>query len=465
MRDRLPLVLFVASLVLLAALAGLLAGVFRVPPYAAVADGVKTAQVIADRLDRKDRGMFKRFASVGPADAPGQRIETRDGAALADPVLFYGGRFQFSDLCGDEGCLAVEFGRDQQPVHAYPYRPREIFAANVTGEYPYEAPLFSFARDARPTSVQRFSNGDLLVVFQNKDTFPYGGGVGRVAPDGRPRWFRWDYSHHWATRADDDRLLVPGFELGTKPIEVEIGDKRVKICEGGRPLLDTINVLDGAGRLTAQIRLVEKLLASPYRAILQQTSDACDPIHLNYIDVLDDSAAGIDGLAPGDLVASLRNLSAFVVLDARDGTIKRLVNGTFFQQHSVSHLEASRFLLFDNHGADDEHGPSRLLMVDVATGRETTVFPNDATPPELGQLFSAAAGKIDISADRQRAIVVFSAEGTAVEVRLADGTVLSVFRAIGDVSHVADLDEDKRRSQAGIFWLYGVDYLDPPEGG
>lgn len=463
MRDRLPLVLFVASLALLAALAGLLAGIFRWAPYPAVADGVKTAQVIIDRLDAKDRGTFKRFASFKPAEAPAHRIETRDGPALAEPVLFYGGRFQFSDLCGDEGCLAVEFARDGRPVRAYPYRAREIFAANVTGEYPYEAPLFSFARDARPTSVQRLGNGDLLVVFQNRDTFPYGGGVGRVGPDGHPRWFRWDYSHHWATRVDDQRLLVPGFELGSAPIEVNIGkDRRVKVCESGRPLLDTINVLDGNGRLTAQIRLVEKLLESPYRAVLQHTSDACDPIHLNYIDVLDDSAAGIAGLQPGDLVASLRNVSAFVVLDARDGTLKRLVNGTFFQQHAVSHLEGSRFLLFDNHGADDEHGPSRLLMVDVATGQETTVFPNDATPPELGQLFSGEAGKIDISSDRQRAIVVFSAEGTAVEVRLADGAVLSVFRAVSDVSHVVELNEDKRRSQAGIFWLYGVDYLDSP---
>jgi hypothetical protein len=462
MRDRLPLVLFVFAVALLGAILGALASDRQWLPYRVAADGIKTATETRNKLRKKDHGTFLEFADLPAADAPQHRIRRLGGEVPAEPVLFFGGRFQFADLCGAEGCLAVEFGSDLRPVHAYPYRPEEIFRANVTEEFPYETNLFSFARDAYPLSVQRFDNGDLLVVFQNEGTFPYGGGVARIDAEGHPRWFRWDYSHHWATRVNDDRLLVPGLEIGTGTIRLMVGDYRVKLCQDGKPLLDTINVLDGDGRLTSQIRLMDKLLESPYRAVLQQTSDACDPTHLNYIETLDESAAGVEGLAPGDLVASLRNLSAFVILDPRDGTIKRLVNGTFFQQHSVHHVGGSRFLMFDNHGADPRYGPSRLLLVDVATGQETTVFPNDATPPELRKLFSETAGKVDLSPDRQRAIVAFTWAGTAVEVRLEDGAVLRVFKALGDVSQMADLDPDERRERAGLFKLYGVDYLASP---
>ena len=41
-------------------------------------------------------------------------------------------------------------------------------------------------------------------------------------------------------------------------------------------------------------------------------------------------------------------------------------------------------------------------------------------------------------------------------------TVLGVFSAVSDVSHVAALDERKRHARAGLFRLYGVDYLVPP---
>ena len=462
MRDQLPVALLVLAIVLVSATGGALIRSYELAPYRLAADGIKTAGAIVDKLRKDDVAEFLEFADVLPASAPQERIRTFGSDSLADPVLFFGGRFQFPELCGPDGCLAVEFGRDKKPIRTIPYRPEEIFRANITDEYPHETTLFSFREDACPTGILRFGNGDLLVVFRGDGTFPFGGGVARVDAAGHPRWFRWDYSHHWATRVDDDRLLVPGMRVGQGTIKFKVGRKNKKLCRDGRPLLDTVNIIDGSGRLTAEFPLLDKLVESPFRAVLQHTTDECDPLHLNYVDVLDESVTGIAGLAPGDLVVSLRNISAFAIVDGRDGTFKRLVNGTFFKQHSVQHLEGSRFLLFDNQGAEARHGPSRLLMVDIATGDEVTVFPNDATPAELRTLFSRVRGKVDISPDRQRVIAVFSEEGTAVEVRLADGAVLGVFSAVGDVSHVAALDERKRHARAGLFRLYGVDYLVPP---
>lgn len=98
----------------------------------------------------------------------------------------------------------------------------------------------------------------------------------------------------------------------------------------------------------------------------------CDPTHLNFAHVLGEDAAAC--IAPGDLVASLRNLSAFAIFDKHDQRLKRFVRDSFYRQHGVRHLQKAKFVLFDNFGADAAHGPARLLTVDLATGRETTVF-------------------------------------------------------------------------------------------
>ena len=168
--------------------------------------------------------------------------------------------------------------------------------------------------------------------------------------------------------------------------------------------------------------------------------DHCDPLHLNSVHVLgkDAEGAGEDDLAPGDLMVSLRNLDAFAVLDRRTHRVKRLVRGSFAWQHAVLHLEGSRFLMLDNHGEvwGDEKGSSRLLMVDVANGEETTIFPNAATPGDLRSFFYTwVRGDISLSPDRRRVIVTISHSGRAFEVRLSDGALLTLFHDVHDVSH------------------------------
>ena len=160
-------------------------------------------------------------------------------------------------------------------------------------------------------------------------------------------------------------------------------------------------------------------------------------------------------------MVSLRNLSAFGILDRTSHRLKKLVRGRFFWQHSVTHLEGAKFLMFDNWGSDGVHGPSRLLMVDLADGKETTIFPNDRTPEHLRDLFTYYAGHISISPDRRRCIVTYSHERAAVEVRLADGAVLSVFTNLHDMSHLTTtMLPDERKTKAVGLRLNSIKYID-----
>ncbi len=458
MSDRLPKLIFFFAISLGCLIYGILIGTMKIFPHDVIFNGIKTGKSLAAGLFREDNASFIAFTEVPKEDAVAGRVVALGGATLEDPILFYGGRFEFLELCPESGCLAVEMDTMGEVLHAYPYQPEAIHADTNGARLAYEEAFFQPARDVIPIGRTQYPNGDLLVTFNSKSTFPYGGGVARVDRSGNPVWFNRDYSHHWPTLLDDESALVPGLKIGASPLKFrEHGTTHLE-CSTGQPVHDVVNVIGGDGRLIRQLDLMEALIASPYRSILKDTPDPCDPLHLNYIDQLGPDVVGIEGAAPGDYVVSLRNLDAFAIIDPQTGRFKRWVNGTFFRQHSVRHLEGGKFLLFDNHGGYGTGSVSRLLMVDLETGLEKSIFPNPSTPESLKDLFSLLRGKVDISPDRERVLVSFSETSKAVELRLSDGAVLHIFTSMHDVSSVAHFPED-RLTHAARFRLFGVDYL------
>ena len=470
--EKSSIVLLVVAVMLTVFAYGVLVGTHQFFPYRIVVDGIKTGQALFD-TSQKQQGRvihLRGFSEVAPENVATSRIRFMAGATLSGPLLWYGGRYRFLEQCPGDGCLAVAFSAAGEVAQAWPYRPAELEraaqAASVD-EFPYEIhPAFSFARDMVLIGVKMYPNRDLLVTFHSADAFPFAGGVARIDSDGRPVWFRRDYSHHWPQLLTDDTALVPGLLLATEDIGFEVA-KRTSFtldCPYDRPHLDTVNIIDGQGRLLQRINLVDVLLRSPFVPLLRHTLDPCDPLHLNYVTQLGPDAARTWGMAPGDLVVSLLNLNAFAIVGRESLRLKRLVTGSFFQQHAVTHLGGSKFLMLDNQGSDGTNGPSRLLEIDLSTGRETTVFPNAGTPDFLRGLFSWDSGKIDISPNRERAMVVFTRAGIAVEVRLSDGAVLNVFTSLHDVSDVEQLDE-RRRTKAASFDILGLDYIHSTPGG
>ena len=408
--------------------------------------------------------------------AVASRIESLDGGSLREPVFWYGGRFQFMEICPEWGCLAVQFGPDGEVAQAWPLRPDllEQAADAAAAEYAHRStPGFSFARDAEPQGILRYPNGDLLVVFfnQNGNVPTDAGGAVRVDRRGYPVWFRRDLSHHWPHMENDGSVLVLARSFGDNPILVPLNDgggQHVELrCEGRRPWLESVNVIDGDGRLLDSIDLTGAMLDSPFAPVLfepynrrRRPPRPCDLLHPNFIHRVGGDVRDVRDVSSGDLVVSMAGVSAFAILDAGSGRVKRVVRGSFRRQHAVHHWQDSRFLLFDNQGSDGVNGPARLLMVDLADGRETTIFPNAGTPEALRGLRSTFMGKISISPDRRRALVVFRS-GVAVEVRLSDGAALRVFRSLHDVSGLEQFPEE-RATRPAVFRMTGLDYVQAP---
>ena len=496
--ERLPAgLLFVAAL-LSAFSYGVATIEYEIFPHRHIVEGLKAYRIIAEGL-HTGRVMFKVegsgptnalhagvSSSIAAREAAANRIEFVEGDRLSDPVLWFGGAYQFTDVCPKYGCLAVAFDTNGKVAHAWPWRPHEMeraatsSAANGGGA---ERTLpYPFTETVYPIGMAQYANGHLLVVFHSTDNlndFLFARGLARIDADGYPVWYRRNASHHWPQMLEDEVALVPGAKYGDGDLSFNIGQERVdapciETVDGrlryDRLVIELVNFMDGDGRLLRSLNLTDALLESDYAPILQYNldrQDNCDPLHLNFIRRIETDAGGVPGVTPGDLVASFRNIDAFAVIDPESGRIKRLVRGSFMRQHSVQHLEGSTFVMFDNQSGKEL---SRLLAVDLATGLETTVFPNANTPANL-HLYSRVAGNVSVSPDRRRAVVSYSDEGVALEVRLSDGAVLNKFTSLHDISRIDAFTDDAkhipapwpllRRTKAAVFRIFGLTYIPP----
>ena len=461
--------LFVVAIAMAGFGTGAFVGHYRVFPYEIMREAVQGVRAIVRDVTDTTAGqdhLERRVSEFPASEVAVNRIQ--DPEALTAGLLWPGGEGMFREYCPQRGCIAVEFSATGDVVHAYPYRLDEIADWKKIVDLPRGKvhPLQSLELFQLPHAVRRYSNGDLLVTFTYRNGAPGKGGAARIDRNGIPVWVRSDYSHHWPTifsTPDGQELaLVPGMTVGDVPVEEKLG----RSLAGSRidchryNEADHLVLMKGNGVVLRRIPIIDRILESPFAALLFHTTSPCDILHLNYIDRIREDVRDIPGVDPGDYVVSLRNISAFGILDSQTGEVKHLARGTFIHQHSVQHLSGSEFILFDNHGADAKNGPSRVLVVDLAGGavRERTVYPTDDTPQDL-VIYSRVRGNIEISEDRGRLIVSSSDQGIGLELQVSDGVVLNVFRNIHDMSGLS-LNLEETGGMAIYFVLKDLQYVE-----
>ena len=448
---------------------GAFVGHYRVFPYEIMREAVQGVRAIVRDVTDTPAGqdhLERRVSKFPVSEVAVHRI--RNPEALTTGLLWAGGEGMFREYCPERGCLAVEFSPTGDMVHAYPYRLDELDDWKKVVDrprgtaHPFQPPdLFQM-----PHAARMYSNGDLLVTFTYRNGAPGKGGVARIDRDGLPVWVRSDYSHHWPTiftSPDGQELaLVPGLTLVNVPDEEKLDDRLSGFWASCREHneADHLVLMRGDGTVLQDIRLIDMILESPFAAMLFHTTSPCDILHLNYIDRIREDVRDIPGVVPGDYVVSLRNISAFGIVDSQTGEIKLMVRGTFIHQHSVQHLRGSEFILFDNHGADFETGPSRVLVVDLAGGavRERTVYPTGATPDDL-RIYSSNRSNVSISKDRKRVLVASANQGLALELQVSDGMILNVFRNIHDMSGLS-LNLEEAGDRAIYFVFKDLQYVE-----
>ena len=410
--DRLFAALFVLGLGALAYAYGVASAKFELFPYEFVNRGWVAAKALYQAASDDGVPGMLTFEATGKAFST-----PRPDDADADLILMTGGAGTLMDHCPKLGCLAWLMDRQGTIHHAWPIDPDEPWGdtERVSGDTQVE----SFY----PTSLHMYDNGDLLVSYHGRNTYPYGVGLAKFDKNGALLWKNENFSHHKLHVGSEGRIYTPAHKIIDSSVLKLADTNQQTQCEDSRFYDDVIYVLDQDGVVIDEISILQSLFESGYAGLVRLTEDPCDPIHLNDVRTLSASdAAEYPRLSRGDLLVSLRNISTLAVIDPVTKRVKWLVAGITIRQHSPHYVGNDQILVFDNLGGPADKGGSRLVKIDLTSEASETVFPR-ADSPNL-DFFTDLSGNFDLDPRRSRALVALTMQGRIVELDLRSGQVL-----------------------------------------
>ncbi|MEO0973948.1 MAG: arylsulfotransferase family protein, partial [Pseudomonadota bacterium] len=142
--------------------------------------------------------------------------------------------------------------------------------------------------------------------------------------------------------------------------------------------------------------------------------------------------------APGDLMLSLRNINALVVVDPQTLEVKFLSVGRLLRQHDSDFLPGDRISVFDNRNLRPSRGAlqSRILEIDAKNGSTEVVLAGEGDArfftAVMGSHTALANGNRLINASGEGRVIEFTPDGRIAwrfSNRIADGRNGRVFNA------------------------------------
>jgi hypothetical protein len=217
-----------------------------------------------------------------------------------------------------------------------------------------------------------FPNGDILAIFE-------GHGLVKIDKDNEVVW-RWDgRAHHDLEVLPDGRIWV----LSRKGSVIERVNPR-------RPVLEDFAVLlSPAGEVLEEISLLEALEKSDGKNLLyKRKRRRGDIFHTNSIEVLDGRAEQENpAFKAGNLLISMRTLSAIMVVDPTTGATVWWHTGAYKKQHDPKILANGHLMLYDNLGY---RGRSAVREYRVSDMKQMWVYGNSTEEPFYSRFTGAA---------------------------------------------------------------------------
>jgi hypothetical protein len=372
-----------------------------------------------------------------------------------DLIFVDGGTQQLRSHCPENGCIAWVMDKAGTIRHVWDIGSELIWenASHIKG--------FSRAENIYSVGAHPFPNGDLLVVYQGRNTYPYGVGIAKFDKDSNLLWRKGNYAHHWLSVDQDGYIYISAFNA--VPAPVQLGESNLQIdCNGGTLQEDVILVLDPDGNEVDRISILQALTDSNYLGVVFQAvhSDLplplyyseCDPTHLNDVRVISqEDAASSAHLSAGDLLVSLRSNNTVMVISRDSKKVTWASTGLTALQHSPRYMGDNTLLVFDNLGGKAVEGGSRLVRLDMDTDAADIIYPPHANAEFAAEnyaVLSATGGQIGLNEDRSRALVSLTRQGRTLEVDVASGRLLWEFLNIHDVSDIVSND-------SGVAETYG----------
>lgn len=389
-------------------------------------------------------------------------IDVLDETAVADSdglFLMQGGWYRLTSHCPEYGCAAWLMDRRGEIVFTWPMK------ENVPWEELPDREGFAIFENIYPTGIQLLESGDLILAYQGRNTFPFGIGIARLDQNGDVVWKSDRAVHHWLEMGDDDLIYAPAHRLLDSPYR--IGDtNKLLTCDEGKIYDDLVLVYDLDGNIQEEFSLLEVLVNSGYPGLLRGTVAPCDPLHLNYIDVLEAADAGeFPDADAGDLLVSLLSIDTIALIDRDTRRIKWISSGQVVAQHNAVFYKDNKIMAFDNQGGHHRRGGSRLVTIDLATQELETLYPTDDVPPDE-RFYTRAAGHFMLSDDKRRALISLTMDGLVHEHDLETGQIIWKYDNVFDMTVHPDtaengnLDNYSRYQTGGTYYVGRPAFLD-----
>ena len=239
-----------------------------------------------------------------------------------------------------------------------------------------------------------FPNGDLLAVYHGDGDTPYGYGLIKMDKNSNIIWKLPLNIHHDVYIAHSGTIYTLSMQYLPNNIPQLQGIYNSPI------LKDTIEIISTDGKELDSIPVIDAFINTPYEQILyQHVKDSYarlgDYAHANSVMPLEeDIAAQFPMFKPGQILVSLRHLSAIAVIDPKTRKVIWASKGIWKEQHEASFLNNGHILLLDNLGFYDgsvgagnknqekynkTKQSSRLLEIDPVTGAIDWYFTGTAS--------------------------------------------------------------------------------------
>lgn len=215
--------------------------------------------------------------------------------------------------------------------------------------------------------VYPFPNGDLLAIYAGQGDTPWGYGVVKMDRNSKVIWRYAERVYHDLDVGEDGRIYAMAHSIRTTPIEG---------LPGLRPpfLEEFVVILSPEGKELDRISMYDVIRDSKYHAFLtaiakhQAMGTRGDYIHSNSVNVIARrQKVGDKVFEPGQIIVSMREMSAIVVIDPEAGVITWAATGAWRAQHDAELLDNGNMILFDNLGNLGSGGRSRVIEFAPAT--------------------------------------------------------------------------------------------------
>jgi hypothetical protein len=290
--------------------------------------------------------------------------------------------------------------RDGLIVHEWRPKWREIWT-DEEGDFPNRPVEGMYLH-----GMELLDDGSLVANFEHQSTF-------RVDACGNVLWKLDNLGHHSVHLANDGTLWVSA--------EDRVSGEQARFPNHVAPIRSwTLQNISLDGVVLESILVIDVLRKSGLEGLLylsgQQNGAPIvtgDTLHLNDVETFPEGLQS-EFFRPGDLLISLRNINAIMVLDRETHIVKYLSIGGFVRQHDPDFIAGDRISVFDNRSFTlaDEAGPpsSRIVEIAVGSGDLTTVLDGRGKEP----FFSEIMG-VHQRLENGNILVVPSGEGRVLE--------------------------------------------------